>query len=88
MFVAAIFASLLRLFTVHLPPMSTPILLVLGGPTLLGLGIIAISLGALLLHRNSGLNDAKTLAKFKSLTGVGVLATLPLLIYVIYCFQA
>ena len=86
--------SLLSLFGKFLfdnpPQMSGKILLILASPAAMGIGIIAFSLAGIFGNSASSCDaDPLHSAKYKSLAWVGLFATLPLAVYVVYsCIAA
>jgi len=86
--------SLLSLFGKFLfdnpPQMSGKILLILASPAAMGIGIIAFSLAGIFGNPASSCDaDPLHSAKYKSLAWVGLFATLPLAVYVVYsCIAA
>ena len=69
------------------PSMSGMVVLVLASPALMGLGIIAVSLAQIARSAGSGEHSsAESIARYRSLACIGLFATMPILIYVFYCF--
>jgi len=84
-FVCALLAVAIKFVIERQPSISARVVLFLASPAGLGVGILALSLVQVL--RAGKVNDAcvEDVAKYKSLAWIGVVATMPLVIYVIYC---